>query len=642
MAGYTDQFGKNEAAPRTGAPRAHDRATLSGHDRADPATPGLPPELAFLAAEGFSPEPLLNAMSAAPRAVRPVDQLLNEGDIAEEIYYRALASHLGCQYYCGDPPLSRAFDAVKGLSCGAAPLESRGAGPRMVIAPRAQFVPRLIEATLSGAFRSGCFALTSPQRFASLVRARRGEELLNVALGRLPTSLTARQGMTGLQVAGVGTAATSAFVLGVTNFGLLQALWSAMLWLIFSASVVLRSMAAVASREEVRPPKVPDDELPNYTIVVALYREAYVVEDLIKAIDAFDYPKSKLDIKLVVEQRDVETLGRIVELRLPACYEVIVAPPGQPQTKPRALNIALSSARGDFVVVYDAEDAPSPDQLRLAASCFAAEKDLDCLQARLAIRNHGDSLLSKLFAIEYATLFDLINPGLCALNLPIPLGGSSNHFRVRSLVGVGAWDEWNVTEDADLGIRLARFGYRVRALDSDTWEEAPYELGNWFRQRVRWQKGWMQTLIVHSRRPIFFCRDLGLRRAVAATTLIIGAIFGCLFWPAFAAGTIWRALTVGQGVLSPWREMSDVFTYFLALSGVWTIVLPAMIAANLRRLKLTMGEIVLLPVYYILVSAATWTAMVDLALWPHYWAKTAHGRSQQRPSALVRQAQFST
>ena len=512
----------------------------------------------------------------------------------------------------------------------------------MVIAPRAQFVPRLIEATLSGAFRSGSFAITSPQRFASLVRARRGEELLNVALGRLPTSLTARQGMTGLQVAGVGTAATSAFVLGVTNFGLLQALWSAMLWLIFSASVVLRSMAAVASREEVRPPKVPDDELPNYTIVVALYREAYVVEDLIKAIDAFDYPKSKLDIKLVVEQRDVETLGRIVELRLPACYEVIVAPPGQPQTKPRALNIALSSARGDFVVVYDAEDAPSPDQLRLAASCFAAEKDLDCLQARLAIRNHGDSLLSKLFAIEYATLFDLINPGLCALNLPIPLGGSSNHFRVRSLVGVGAWDEWNVTEDADLGIRLARFGYRVRALDSDTWEEAPYELGNWFRQRVRWQKGWMQTLIVHSRRPIFFCRDLGLRRAVAATTLIIGAIFGCLFWPAFAAGTIWRALTVGQGVLSPWREMSDVFIYFLALSGVWTIVLPAMIAANLRRLKLTMGEIVLLPVYYILVSAATWTAMVDLALWPHYWAKTAHGRSQQRPSALVRQAQFST
>ena len=165
--------------------------------------------------------------------------------------------------------------------------------------------------------------------------------------------------------------------------------------------------------------------------MVALYREASVVEDLVKAIDAFDYPKGKLDIKLVVEQRDVETLGRIVELRLPARYEVVVAPVGKPQTKPRALNIALSSARGDLIVVYDAEDIPAPDQLRLAASRFAADKDLDCLQARLAIRNHGESWLSKLFAIEYAILFDVINPGLCALNLPIPLGGSSNHFRVR-------------------------------------------------------------------------------------------------------------------------------------------------------------------------------------------------------------------
>jgi glycosyltransferase XagB len=295
----------------------------------------------------------------------------------------------------------------------------------------------------------------------------------------------------------------------------------------------------------------------------------------------------------------------------------------------------LSSARGDLVVVYDAEDIPAPDQLRLAASRFAGDKDLDCLQARLAIRNHSESWLSKLFAIEYATLFDVINPGLCALNLPIPLGGSSNHFRVPSLVGVGAWDEWNVTEDADLGIRLARFGYKVRALDSDTLEEAPYELGNWFRQRVRWQKGWMQTLIVHSRRPIFFWRDLGPQRAVAATTFIVGAIFGCLFWPAFAVGTIWRALAVGQGALPPWREMSDVFTYILALSGVWMILLPAIVAAKLRRLKLTAGLIVLLPVYYILVSMATWTAMLDLILWPHYWAKTAHGRSRQGSSPFV-------
>jgi cellulose synthase/poly-beta-1,6-N-acetylglucosamine synthase-like glycosyltransferase len=401
-------------------------------------------------------------------------------------------------------------------------------------------------------------------------------------------------------------------------------------------------MAAIANGPEVFSSKVTDDELPNYTIVVALYREASVVEDLVKAIDTLDYPKGKLDIKLVVEQRDVETFSRLVELRLPGRYEVIVAPLGKPQTKPRALNIALSSARGDLIVVYDVEDIPASNQLRLAASRFAADKDLDCLQARLAIRNHGESWLSKLFAIEYAILFDVINPGLCALDLPIPLGGSSNHFRVRSLVGVGAWDEWNVTEDADLGVRLARFGYRVKALDSDTWEEAPFEVGNWFRQRVRWQKGWMQTLIVHARRPIFLWRDLGPRRAVAATTLIVGAIFGCLFWPAFAVGTIWRAVTAGKGAMSPWREMSDVFTYILALSGVWTILVPAVIAAKFRRLNVTASVLLLFPVYYLLVSVATWVAMLDLALRPHYWAKTAHGRSRQRQTPVTRRTQLST
>ena len=639
--GASEESNRSPSALRTSARWSHDRTSLSAHERADHVARELPPELAFLAAEGFPSEPLLNAMSAAPKSVLPVDQLLSQGKISEEVYYRALANHLGCQYYSGAPAFARAFDPVKGLRCGVAPLEPHGAGPRMVIAPRAKFVPRLIEATRSGAIRSGSFAVTSPQRFASLVCAHHGSDLLDVALGRLPASLTAREGMTSLQIAAVAAAAALALILGFADFNGLQAVSSAILWFIFLASVTLRSMAAVANGPAVHPPELTDDELPNYTVVVALYREAGVVKDLVKAINSLDYPKGKLDIKLVVEQRDAETLGRIVELRLPGRYEVVVAPIGQPQTKPRALNIALSSARGELIVVYDAEDIPAPDQLRLAASRFAADKDLDCLQARLAIRNHDESWLSKLFAIEYAILFDVINPGLCALDLPIPLGGSSNHFRIRSLVGVGAWDEWNVTEDADLGVRLARFGYRVKALDSDTWEEAPYELGNWFRQRVRWQKGWMQTLIVHSRRPIFFWRDLGPRRAVAATALIVGAIFGCLFWPAFAAGTIWRALTVGWGALSPWREMSDVFTYILALAGVWTILLPAVIAGKLRRLKVTASVLLLLPVYYLLVTAATWAAMLDLLLWPHYWAKTAHGRSRQAPSPLLRRAQVS-
>ncbi len=396
MARNPHEFSKTpEPAPRIGAHRVFGRISLRAHERADLIAPGLPPELAFLPAAGFSSEQLLDAVGAAPRTIRPVDALLSEGIIREEAYYRALARHLGCQYYRGEPPFARSFDAIKGLRCGVAPLDSRGEGPRAVIAPRAESVPLLIEASQSGRIRSGSFALTSPQRFACLVRAHHGEAVLDVALGRLPTGLTARHGMTGPQIAAVGAVAAAACFLGVARFDVLQAVASAALWLTFSAALVLRSMASIASNAEVPTPTLADDELPVYTVVVALYRETRVVQDLVNAINAFDYPKNKLDIKLVVERRDLETLGRLVELRLPARYEVIVAPPGEPKTKPRALNIALSSARGELLVVYDAEDAPSPDQLRLAASRFAADKAIDCLQARLAVRNHDESWLSN-------------------------------------------------------------------------------------------------------------------------------------------------------------------------------------------------------------------------------------------------------
>jgi hypothetical protein len=431
MAGNPYELSKTpEPTPSPGGRRPLGRASLRGHEHADVAAPGLPPELAFLLAEGLSSGELLEAVAAAPRAVQPVDILLSEGIITEEAYYRALARHIGCPYYGGKPPFARGFDAIKGLRCGVAPLDPRGQGPRAVIAPRAQFVPLLIDATQSGRIRSGSFALTSPQRFAGLVRAHHGEAVLEAALGRLPDRLAARRGMTGLQIAAVGAAGAGACALGVANFGALEIMASGALWLTFSAAIVLRSMAAIASNVEVRPRALTNDELPIYTVVIALYQETtHVVRDLVNAIDALDYPKGKLDIKLVVERRDVETLSRIVELRLPARYEVIVAPPGEPKTKPRALNIALPSARGDLLAVYDAEDAPAPDQLRLAASRFAADKGIDCLQARLAVRNHDESWLSKLFSVEYAALFDFINPGLCALGLPIALGGSSNHFR---------------------------------------------------------------------------------------------------------------------------------------------------------------------------------------------------------------------
>jgi glycosyltransferase XagB len=288
MAVSTGESGRSVAPIHPGAMPS--RSSSPNQQHTDLLARELPLELAFLAAEGFSPDSLLSAASSAPDAVGPVDQLLNEGKITEETYYRALANHLGCQYYCGDPPLARTFDAVKGLRCGVAPFESRSAGPRMVVAPRAEFVSRLIEATQSGGIRSGSFALTSPQRFASLVRAYHSQELLDVALSRLPTSLTARAGMSGLQIAAIGAISILALVLCIADFGALQAVSSAILWLMFSSSVVLRSMAAIASGQGTHPPDLSDDDLPTYTVVIALYRESSVVEHLVKALDAFDYP----------------------------------------------------------------------------------------------------------------------------------------------------------------------------------------------------------------------------------------------------------------------------------------------------------------------------------------------------------------
>lgn len=616
-----------ETGPATArAPSEMERSNLREFSDPRRAALPLPPEIDIAAGTGVPIDRILAAIVEAPSDVSPLQALFGAGVIGEERYYRALAERLGCGYYTGEPKFSEDFDPVWGLRCGVAPLAAAYGEARAVIAPRAEITPRLIDLIRSGRLRPESFVLTSPQRFSALVRARRPHDVLRNALARLPEELSAKGGLTRPQIAWLALAAALAALVGAASPGALSATASATLWSLFLAMIALRGMATVANPDEKRPRLLTDEELPNYTVVAAVYREAEVVEQLVDALSALDYPKSKLDIKIAVERRDRETLLKLLDLDLPPHYEVFVAPPGEPLTKPRALNLALAEARGELLVVYDAEDIPGPGQLRLAASRFAADGDLDCLQARLAIRNSYNSWLTRLFSLEYATLFDLINPGLCALRLPIALGGTSNHFRLAALVDVGAWDEWNVAEDADLGVRLARYGYRVGTLNSDTSEEAPHEFRNWFRQRMRWHKGWMQTCIVHSRRPLAFLRDFGARRAAAAAVLVFGSVLTALFWPAFALSTLWRAFGPGDAELPRWREGVDLFVYILACAEVWSVVVPAAVAARQRGLKVGAGAFAALPFYYALVSAAAWAAIVDLIVRPHFWAKTAHGR----------------
>jgi cellulose synthase/poly-beta-1,6-N-acetylglucosamine synthase-like glycosyltransferase len=299
----------------------------------------------------------------------------------------------------------------------------------------------------------------------------------------------------------------------------------------------------------------------------------------------------------------------------------------QPRTKPKALNFALPFARGTFIVIYDAEDRPQPDQLRLALQAFRdGDERLACVQARLCIDNTADGWLTRLFTAEYAGQFDVFLPGLTAWGLPLPLGGSSNHFHTATLREIHAWDPYNVTEDADLGMRLARFGYRAAMIQSTTYEEAPAHFGAWLRQRTRWFKGWMQTWRVHMRQPAQLLRDLGLSSFITFQLIVGGNALAALVHPIFTLGLIyfsaikpiWNSEN-NPGSILIWLYGTSVVTGYLASAFLGWMGLK-------RRGLLRNAWILLLtPLHWLLLSLAAWRALYQLVVAPYAWEKTEHG-----------------
>lgn len=376
--------------------------------------------------------------------------------------------------------------------------------------------------------------------------------------------------------------------------------------------------------------KLQMSELPLYSVLVPVFRETGVLNQLLHALSRLNYPKSKLDIKIIVEEGDLAMHRVLSEFKLPNYFEVVVVPAGKPQTKPRALNYALQFARGELLTIYDAEDIPEPMQLIKAAEHFAASpKTLVCLQAELAFYNPNENWLTRQFTIEYGTLFKLILPSLAAEGLPFLLGGTSNHFRTSTLRSSGAWDPFNMTEDADLAIRLTRLGYDLDVLDSVTYEEANTELGNWLQQRSRWLKGFLQTWLVHMRDPVALIQTAGLSGfwIVQATTL--GIFISSLFHPFFLIHAVYL---IGSG-----NFLSSKATSFQFLAGgIDLAVLVAgytiSIYAGWRALRLAhIGgwwfSLSTLPIYWLLSSIAGWMALWQFAVSPFHWNKTRHGLS---------------
>ena len=370
-----------------------------------------------------------------------------------------------------------------------------------------------------------------------------------------------------------------------------------------------------------------DAELPVYSVLVPLFREAAILPDLIVALSKFDYPVSKLDILIVLEESDHETQFAASMLDLPGHFRVVVVPDAEPKTKPKAMNFALNFARGEFVCVFDAEDVPDPNQLRLAATAFRrAAPEYHCLQARLFIANQRQCWISRQFALEYMALFNALLPALWRLNIPIPLGGTSNHFPRAALEKVHGWDPFNVTEDADLGLRFARLGYRVGLLHSFTWEEAPIKWSQWLPQRTRWIKGWMQTYLVHTREPWRALREMGVWPYLNFQLLIGGFLLSVLVHP-------WLYVMLGLELAreTPFAVPNSTFgLLLLTLAGINLVVgflaAFAMIAIGSWRVqRLTLGGyLVFAPVYWILISIAGYRALVQLLFRPHYWEKTEH------------------
>lgn len=479
--------------------------------------------------------------------------------------------------------------------------------------------------------------LATPDLFTSAVLRACGDDLARtIAEGpaRLDETFSARAPRVARLGAGLAILVIATSLLA-TIFAPLEA--NIAFGLLFMTLTVLRLLAV--RREPALPPhpRIPDEDLPLYTVLVPLYREPASLPALIEALARLDYPEAKLDIKFLIETDDAETADALRARWLPAHFSVVTVPEGGPRTKPRALNAGLALARGALLTVFDAEDRPDPGQLRAAVHAFVHGPDnLACVQARLVIDNLSDTWLTRIFALEYAGLFDALLPALSRARLLFPLGGTSNHFRTAVLDRIGGWDAWNVTEDADLGLRLARLGYAAEMISSSTYEEAPNTLRPWLRQRTRWLKGYMMTWTVHMRRPLRLYRELGLTGFLAFHAFIGGVPVSALILPVFLFGV---AKDIASGVwLVPadaWHHIPPYAVHgFNLVLGFGTAMALAAIGADRRRLKGLALWIPTVPAYWLLGSLAAWRATGQLLRHPFKWEKTEHGLAR---TSILRQ-----
>ena len=372
--------------------------------------------------------------------------------------------------------------------------------------------------------------------------------------------------------------------------------------------------------------QVDEQTLPVYTILLPVYKEDKIIHKLIWNLRNLNYPKGKLDVKLLIEEDDDKTLNAVRGLDFPANFEVIVVPYHMPKTKPKACNYGLFFSRGEYLTIYDAEDVPDSDQLKKVVILFRKLPDeFIVVQGALNYYNKNENLLTKMFTLEYSLWFDYLLAGLESLDVPIPLGGTSNHFKLDKLMEMGAWDPFNVTEDADLGLRVFAKQYKIGLVNSTTFEEANNEPFNWIRQRSRWIKGYMQTYLVHMRNPLKLLRSVGWHGFLGFNFFVGGTWLTFLLYPVlvlFLIAYLIFQFTWVRSLFPDWVLYVGTFNFF---AGNILMIYVNMMAVFKRRYYELILYSICNPFYWLMHSTAAYKALWQLIYKPFYWEKTNHG-----------------
>lgn len=600
---------------------------------------------AFLAADGYPLTLLRRASDLARRnGTTAAAELLAHGAITADAYYRALARHLGVAFRETGEIASVVPTVASGqerpvLPSAHAPSAHctfRDGGMALVSAPDTRLVALLQH--LSGrAMLADRMAITTPDSLRRAIERQYGPAILERAITGLAfeqPAMSARSGALFWQGVATSVLMGAAALLFLADQALAVLASHIFLSLFFLGCVLVRLAALADYRprryrplEAVRP-----DKLPVYSVIVCLYREAPVVADLIGSLKRLNWPRSKLEVLLACEADDRETIDAIEAAGLLPHMRIVRIPPALPRTKPKALNLAFAQTRGSLVTVYDAEDRPHPDQLLEAFQAFSRQGSrLACLQAPLVTANPGRNAIAALFHLEYAGLFHGLLPYLARHGFPLLLGGTSNHFRADSLREIGGWDPFNVTEDADLGMRFWRKGYRCGVLTRPTLEDAPHEARVWLRQRTRWHKGWIQTWLVHARHPLEVIRRHGIRQFAVMQVLLAGTLVSALLHPAI----IVHAVMLGLGLLGV--SANAPLAAGLAVLDLALIALSYLAFASLgwraagpRGRRAVRWRLLLVPLYWLALSLAAWRAVFEFFDNPHGWNKTPHTPHQKR------------